>query len=231
MAPPSSSKLFSLRRLLVELKSSNSSCSYPCRVYRNYSPIALLSSSPLLQQSSRAPEFSENAFASPAPSFYRGFCSQPLNLDNGAQGPAAIDYSSLLPEEEFHSLADATINDLQEKFESGRREEILERGKGSNDFERIEGGVEYGDFIEMDGFDIDYGNQVLTLKLGNLGTYVLNKQTPNRQIWLSSPVSGPSRFDWDISSQTWVYRRTKANLLQLFERELEQLCGKPISLS
>lgn len=31
-------------------------------------------------------------------------------------------------------------------------------------------------------------NQVLTLKLGTLGTYVVNKQTPNRQIWMSSPV-------------------------------------------
>ncbi|KAJ4975494.1 hypothetical protein NE237_000600 [Protea cynaroides] len=47
---------------------------------------------------------------------------------------------------------------------------------------------EYGDYVQIDGFDIDYANQVLTLKLGNLGTSVLNKQTPNRQIWLSSPV-------------------------------------------
>ncbi|KAL9264428.1 Frataxin, mitochondrial-like protein [Drosera capensis] len=47
---------------------------------------------------------------------------------------------------------------------------------------------EYGNRIEIDGFDIGYGNQVLTLKLGDLGTYVLDKQTPNRQIWLSSPV-------------------------------------------
>lgn len=29
---------------------------------------------------------------------------------------------------------------------------------------------------------------VMTVNLGDLGTYVLNKQTPNRQIWLSSPV-------------------------------------------
>lgn len=30
---------------------------------------------------------------------------------------------------------------------------------------------------------------VLTLSLGgSLGTYVINKQTPNKQIWLSSPV-------------------------------------------
>lgn len=28
----------------------------------------------------------------------------------------------------------------------------------------------------------------MTVRLGDLGTYVLNKQTPNRQLWLSSPV-------------------------------------------
>ena len=37
---------------------------------------------------------------------------------------------------------------------------------------------------------------VLTVRLGELGTYVINKQTPNRQIWMSSPVSGPMRYDW-----------------------------------
>lgn len=29
---------------------------------------------------------------------------------------------------------------------------------------------------------------VLTLKLGLHGTYVINKQPPNKQIWLSSPL-------------------------------------------
>lgn len=29
---------------------------------------------------------------------------------------------------------------------------------------------------------------VLTVKLGDKGTYVINKQPPNKQIWLSSPV-------------------------------------------
>ncbi|XP_044466170.1 frataxin, mitochondrial-like isoform X2 [Mangifera indica] len=134
----------------------------------------------------------------------RNFCSSPLNPSSDSQVPTAIDYhgySSLLQEDEFHRLANSTIHDLQEKFE------------------------EYGDIVQVDGFDVDYGNEVLTLKLGALGTYVLNKQTPNRQIWLSSPVSGPSRFDWDRSAQAWVYRRTRANLSKIFESELEQLCG------
>lgn len=30
---------------------------------------------------------------------------------------------------------------------------------------------------------------VLTLKLDEHGTYVINKQPPNKQIWLSSPIS------------------------------------------
>ncbi|XP_039035157.1 frataxin, mitochondrial-like [Hibiscus syriacus] len=90
---------------------------------------------------------------------------------------------------------------------------------------------EYGDIVELDRFDEDYGNEVLTLKLGSLSTYVMNKQTPNRQIWLSSPISVPSRFDWDHNAQAWVYRRTKANLLKLLESEVEQLCGKPVILS
>ncbi|XP_036117857.1 frataxin, mitochondrial isoform X3 [Molossus molossus] len=37
-------------------------------------------------------------------------------------------------------------------------------------------------------YDVSFGNGVLTIKLGgDLGTYVINKQTPNKQIWLSSP--------------------------------------------
>ncbi|KAL1341300.1 hypothetical protein HN51_027786 [Arachis hypogaea] len=137
----------------------------------------------------------------------RTFCSRSSKLLDESQGPAAIDYRSLLQEGEFHKLADSTIHSLQEKLE------------------------DYGDDVEVDGFDIDYGNDVLTVKLGNLGTYVLNKQTPNRQLWLSSPVSGPSRFDWDRGSKVWIYRRNKANLYEVLETELEQLCGKPIVLS
>ncbi|KAI7744512.1 hypothetical protein M8C21_006205 [Ambrosia artemisiifolia] len=138
----------------------------------------------------------------------RDFCSGSSNFDQlNSQGPAPIDYSALLQEDEFHKLADATIHDLLEKIE------------------------EYGDSVDIDGFDIDYGNQVLTVKFGNLGTYVLNKQTPNRQIWMSSPVSGPSRFDWDRTAEAWIYRRTKAKLLDTLENEIKQLCGDPIKLS
>ncbi|CAI9769760.1 unnamed protein product [Fraxinus pennsylvanica] len=90
----------------------------------------------------------------------RGYSS----VTEESQSPSTIDYRSVLPEEKYHMLANSTIHDLIEKLE------------------------EYGDSLEIDGFDVDYGNEVLTLKLGSLGTYVINKQTPNRQIWMSSPL-------------------------------------------
>ncbi|KAL6616181.1 hypothetical protein ACP70R_038451 [Stipagrostis hirtigluma subsp. patula] len=124
-----------------------------------------------------------------------------------APGPSPVDHKLIMSEDKFHKLADDTIHDLLEKLE------------------------EYGDSLQMDGFDIDYGNQVLTLRLGDLGTYVVNKQTPNRQIWLSSPVSGPSRFDWEAATNSWIYRRTGANLVQLLEEEISVLCGTPLELS
>ncbi|KAH8835382.1 hypothetical protein DL96DRAFT_1702371 [Flagelloscypha sp. PMI_526] len=36
-------------------------------------------------------------------------------------------------------------------------------------------------------YEVEYHSGVLTLNLGSHGTYVINKQPPNQQIWLSSP--------------------------------------------
>eukprot|EP00560_Eucampia_antarctica_P008689 CAMPEP_0197826248 /NCGR_PEP_ID=MMETSP1437-20131217/3228_1 /TAXON_ID=49252 ORGANISM="Eucampia antarctica, Strain CCMP1452" /NCGR_SAMPLE_ID=MMETSP1437 /ASSEMBLY_ACC=CAM_ASM_001096 /LENGTH=91 /DNA_ID=CAMNT_0043426601 /DNA_START=462 /DNA_END=737 /DNA_ORIENTATION=- len=36
------------------------------------------------------------------------------------------------------------------------------------------------------------------------GAWVMNKQTPNRQIWWSSPISGPRRYEWDEEEEVWV---------------------------
>ncbi|XP_057955912.1 frataxin, mitochondrial isoform X1 [Malania oleifera] len=161
MAAASSSsslkKLLPLGRLSRALKPPPSS--------RSSSSLVSFLSHRLNQSSTPFLNFLENSiYKSPLSIASKSLCSRPLNHDDESQGPAAIDYRSLLQEDEFHRLADSTLNNLQERFE------------------------EYADCIQIDGFDIDYGNQVLTLKLGTLGTYVVNKQTPNRQIWLSSPV-------------------------------------------
>ncbi len=62
-------------------------------------------------------------------------------------------------------------------------------------------------------------------------TYVLNKQPPNRQIWLSSPISGPKRYDWVMLGESmhhkegtgvgeWVYLRDNSTLVDLLRKEI-----------
>lgn len=72
---------------------------------------------------------------------------------------------------------------------------------------------------------------VLTLAFPPNGTYVINKQPPNKQIWLSSPITGPKRYDYVIASEgqdakegtgtgEWVYLRDGSTLNELLNKEL-----------
>lgn len=84
----------------------------------------------------------------------------------------------------------------------------------------------------------DVGNNggVLTLDLGEeLGTFILNKQAPKRQLWLSSPISGPSHYDMidgDAEGRVWwKCDKTGADLSKLLETELMSLLkGSSIQL-
>ena len=70
----------------------------------------------------------------------------------------------------YHAAADATLADLMDA---------------------LEGWVDAGPAAAVLGgdADVEYATGVLTLRLGaGHGTYVLNKQAPNKQIWFSSPV-------------------------------------------
>ncbi|XP_075683980.1 frataxin, mitochondrial [Rhinoderma darwinii] len=79
-------------------------------------------------------------------------------------------------------------------------------------------------------YDVSFGNGVLTVKFGgNIGTYVINKQTPNKQIWLSSPTSGPKRYDW--TGKCWVYSHDGVSLHQLLEQELSLALNATLDLS
>ena len=39
--------------------------------------------------------------------------------------------------------------------------------------------------------EVNYADGVLNIEMSDSRCYVLNKQQPNMQIWLSSPISGP----------------------------------------
>ncbi|CCX33549.1 Frataxin [Pyronema domesticum] len=73
---------------------------------------------------------------------------------------------------------------------------------------------------ENPSVEVEYASGVLTLSSDN-GTYVINKQPPNRQIWLSSPISGPFQYAYDVGTKQWVDIRGSGDTLKdLIEREL-----------
>lgn len=85
-------------------------------------------------------------------------------LRHVSSGQAAEQRETYLDEAQYHHEADHTLDILCEELER------LVEDAG------------------IDDADIELSQGVLTLKLGSLGTYVINKQTPNKQLWLSSPI-------------------------------------------
>ncbi|RYC64911.1 hypothetical protein CHU98_g1309 [Xylaria longipes] len=78
--------------------------------------------------------------------------------------------------------------------------------------------------------DVEYSSGVMNLTINDIGTYVINKQPPNKQIWLSSPTSGPKRYDWVVISEgqdqkqdtarcDWIYLRDGSSLSEILREE------------
>ncbi|KAK2722361.1 frataxin, mitochondrial-like [Artemia franciscana] len=105
----------------------------------------------------------------------------------------------------YHKIADDTLESLADKLEG-----ILETQTGFDS-------------------DISLSNGVLTVQLTPHGTYVINKQTPNRQIWFSSPISGPKRYDF--TKNTWIYKHDNSQLHNLLSEELTKALKIPCDLS
>lgn len=93
--------------------------------------------------------------------------------------------------DEYHSIADNTMEGMINAFE------------------------ELGE--TMPDLDVELSQGVLTLYLPPNGSYVINKQPPNRQIWWSSPLSGPKRFD--LVGGVWTSLRDGSTLLESLEEE------------
>ncbi|KAI0361851.1 Frataxin [Trametes cingulata] len=122
-----------------------------------------------------------------------------------ATPPPQVKHSDL-PTHLYHQYADATMDTMLESLEN-----LLD---------------EVGD----PDYEVEYSSGVLTLKLGSKGTYVINKQPPNKQIWLSSPFSGPKRYDYITERDDWVYARDGRSLGDLMNQELSDALGRTVNL-
>lgn len=135
----------------------------------------------------------------------------------------------------IQSPVDKTISPLSIKNFSLNNSNTTEKELSAIQFEKIsdetlESLTEYFDELieaatHLPDADVSYGDGVLTVKFGNpYGTYVINRQTPNKQIWLSSPTSGPKRYDFN--SGKWIYKHDGKRLHELLNNEISLIVKK-----
>lgn len=82
---------------------------------------------------------------------------------------------------------------------------------------------------------------VLTIKIKNKGTWVINKHNVTKQLWFSSPVSGPSRFAYQPpegyqtpsdAGGVWVDEKNESRRLSdVLSGEMSQIFGINIEFS
>lgn len=71
-----------------------------------------------------------------------------------------------------------------------------------------------------DQLDVDLDGGILTIELEDGGQYVINKQVPNREIWMSSPKSGARHFTFDEPRNCWADTRGGEDLYRVLSAEL-----------
>nr|XP_024656362.1 frataxin, mitochondrial [Maylandia zebra] len=138
--------------------------------------------------------------------------SKTIYLNSQSQKKVTLVHVSELSAAAYEKLVDETLDALADYFE-----DLADEGLTGADC------------------DVLLSSGVLTVKLGgDHGTYVINKQAPNKQIWLSSPTSGPKRYGW--TGERWVYTHDGISLHQLLSKEFSiifnkniDLCGLPYS--
>jgi frataxin len=79
--------------------------------------------------------------------------------------------------------------------------------------------------------EVDLEEGVLNIETEDGATYLVNKHSAMRQLWLSSPVSGAGHFDYDAARKTWVSTRGGESLEKTLERELTAVAGAPVTLA
>lgn len=70
-------------------------------------------------------------------------------------------------------------------------------------------------------------DNVLTINIKGNKTYVLNIQKPTRQLWVSSPFSGPKRFEYKPGVSKWVdIHNEKISLYELINEEINKVVSE-----
>ena len=92
----------------------------------------------------------------------------------------------------------------------------------SNSLEKIFNSIDKNNYPFIK--NIELNDNILTIDLNNNKTYILNINKINKQLWLSSPFSGPKRFEYDRKTNQWLdINNYKINLYKILNNEFNNL--------
>jgi len=90
----------------------------------------------------------------------------------------------------------------------------------------------WADIANLSDFDIVLEAGVVTFSFGSKNTFVLNRQTAVRELWLASPVSGPSHYNYCTEKAYWSDTRSGHGLLSRLENDIREVsAGTGLSFS
>lgn len=137
------------------------------------------------------------------PNFFHRSCPPPQRFSTNMPSDISI---STVSTSDYERLSIETLNLLVDDFD-----ELGETGAVS------------------DEYDVQHSYGVLKVNFGSeAGTYVINRQTINKQLWFSSPTSGPKRYDYDSTKGEWVYKYDNVSLHARLSDEVSAIVGHPI---
>ncbi|KPI84063.1 frataxin-like protein [Leptomonas seymouri] len=143
----------------------------------------------------------------------RRFASTTTGDDSGASKPKIVHYSKL----GMDGFNDVKYNTAADEF-----------------LENLEAKLDSLDSAEVE--DVNYSSGVLTIETSSRGTFIINKQAPNVQLWLSSPMSGPHHYDMVTSTSNgvetvyWRSDNDEHDLKERLEAELSEVLDDSFQL-
>jgi iron donor protein CyaY len=111
---------------------------------------------------------------------------------------------SFQSEAHYHPVADTTLDSIQDAVE-----EALDQYNSQRSSSSVENEINNASGVLTIQLTMDASDSESSVT----HTWVINKQTPNRQIWFSSPISGPKRFEFNEQDGKWYTTKDMEILL------------------
>mmetsp|Transcript_14142 Transcript_14142/g.23696 ORF Transcript_14142/g.23696 Transcript_14142/m.23696 type:complete len:190 (+) Transcript_14142:3-572(+) len=75
--------------------------------------------------------------------------------------------------------------------------------------------------------DVNFSSGVMSIVTRDHGVWIINKHSASRQIWLSSPKSGPNKFEYSPEQGKWISEREdRTRMHDLLVSEISDILGR-----